>query len=60
MPEMKTISEQIIEELLSRLQQSEYYDETAIAKLKEAAASGKLTSPKVVIDAIGIAEEQGS
>jgi len=57
MPEMKSISEQIVDDLFNRLEQSDVYDDQAIAKLKELASRGKLTSPKAVIDAIGVPEE---
>jgi hypothetical protein len=49
---MKPITEQIIDDLLSRLYKSEIYDESIITKLKEATSKGKLPSFKTVIDII--------
>ena len=54
---VKSIEEQIIEELFSKLQKSKVYDELVITKLKQVASNGKLTSSKAVIEAISIPEE---
>ena len=48
----KSLSDQIIEATLSRLQKSDAYDEVVLGKLKRVAANGKLTSVRAVIDAI--------
>jgi hypothetical protein len=55
--EVKSISEQIIDDLFDRLSKSKVYNETVLTKLKEAAAKGKLISPKTLIEAINTPEE---
>jgi hypothetical protein len=50
--EVKSIAEQIVEDLFNRLQRSEVYNEAVITKLKQAASNGKLTSFKTITDAI--------
>ncbi len=54
--EVKPIAEQIVEDLFNRLEKSESYDEATLAKLKEVASSGKLTSYKAIISAINTPE----
>ncbi len=54
---VKSISEQIIEDVFNRLKKSEFYNEAIINKLEDIASKGKLTSPKTIIDAISILEE---
>jgi hypothetical protein len=51
------IAEQIVEDLLNKLQKSEIYNEAIVKKLKEAASNGKLTSARTIIDAISLREE---
>jgi hypothetical protein len=51
------IAEQIVEDLLNKLQKSEIYNEAIVKKLKEAASNGKLTSARTIIDAISLWEE---
>jgi len=53
---VKSISEQIIDDLFNRLQKSEVYNEAIITKLKQVASSGKLTSSKAIIDVISTPE----
>ena len=55
--EEKSIPEQIIEAMLSRLEKSDAYDQTVLSKLKQVAASGKLTSVKAVTQAISVRQE---
>ena len=54
--EVKPIAEQIVDDLFNRLEKSESYDEATLAKLKEVASSGKLTSYKAIIGAINTPE----
>jgi hypothetical protein len=49
---VKPIGELIIEDLFSRLQKSESFSEDIIGKLKSAAEKGKLSSAKIVSEAI--------
>ena len=55
--ELKSIEEQIVDDLFNRLTKSEVYNEIVLTKLKEAASKGKLTSSKTIIDAISTPEE---
>lgn len=55
--EVKSISEQIIEDVFKRLKKSEFYNEAVIIKLQDIASKGKLTAPKTIIDAISMSEE---
>ena len=55
--ELKSVTEQIIDELFNKLQDSEVFNEAIIAKLKEDASSGKLTSVKKILDTISTPEE---
>lgn len=54
---VKPISELIIEDLFARLQKSEVYNEDLIAQLKSVAEKGKLSSAKLVSEAIIPPEE---
>ncbi|MFC1912691.1 hypothetical protein ACFLX7_00620 [Chloroflexota bacterium] len=55
--EVKSIAEQIVDDLFSRLEKSEVYNELVMKRLKEASSSGKLASSKVIIDAVSSTEE---
>jgi len=54
----KSLLEQILDDMLARVERREEFDVLSIEKLKQLAQSGDLTKPKQVAAAIKLASEE--